>query len=224
MRRFRALFLILGLGIFSSAAAVCWPAAPLSPTQLSRAVLHTLVRVECLGAGTGVLLDDGRVLTAFHVIRDHATTPIKVFLFDWDENDVVSNSPYDAALLAHDEARDLALLSGPPTPRPGAKLLPRAIRVGRFTPVISSGCPLGNEPVHFRGEIIDIAFDIDGYPYIISSSPTAPGCSGGGLFYVDGDRVYLVGILCRIGVAGFSLLPNLNYAAPPSALRVFVGV
>jgi len=180
--------------------------------------------------GTGVLLDgaaregEGPVtylLTAWHVIRDILddptvlTQPVPVHVYRQEGG-------YDAetaTLLEHDAGIDIALLAMDGDRRYpfGAKLASRRrlAAVRTFDPIYAVGCPLGNDPIPTRGEVVDVRHRIDGRGFWMTSAPTYIGNSGGGIF--DAESHELLGIFSKIYTHGNlrpTVVPHMGLATP----------
>lgn len=184
--------------------------------------------------GTGVLLDgavregeapDTYVLTAWHVIRDilddptDLTQPVPVHVYRQEGGCDAET----ATLLEHDAEIDIALLAmnGDRRYPFGAKLASRhrLAAVRTFDPIYAVGCPLGNDPIPTRGEVVDIRHRIDGQGFWMTSAPTYIGNSGGGIF--DAESRELIGIFSKIYTHGNlrpTVVPHMGLATPLSVV------
>jgi serine protease Do len=130
------------------------------------------------GAGAGLLIGDGRVLTNNHVI--HRGRRLKVTLDD--------GSSYQARALARDPGVDLALLEIPPNGHPVAVFASEPPRPGQM--VFAFGHPWGQRNVLTGGVLSAVTSartprgDI---PVLRSDVRLAPGNSGGPLLNAAGE-------------------------------------
>ena len=114
-----------------------------------------------------------------------------------------------AFLVAEDRSTDLALLRIPSrrSLEPVARLAPRErlLEIETFTPVYTTGCPLGTAPQATRGEITRLGWEVDGQSYWMISAPAYFGNSGGGVFLEETGE--LAGVFSKIYTHG-SLRPQ----------------
>ena len=161
------------------------------------------------------------ILTAWHVVRDIQGDPPKLELpvptAVYSEDGSVVN--YNAKLLAHDVALDLALLelrTSVPFPN-GAKLptLERVQNIRIFDEIYAVGCPLGNDPIPTRGEVSTRNHEVDGQRYWMINAQTYIGNSGGGIF--DTKEHELLGIFSKIYTHGSirtTIVPHMGLVTP----------
>jgi len=161
------------------------------------------------------------LITSWHVVRDIRADariedpPIPVSIYAegggiWFET---------ARLVAHDVDLDAALLQLT-TDEPvscGAMLATREELEATtiFDEVVAVGCPLGNDPIPTRGEMIDTHHRVDGKSYWMISAPTYIGNSGGGIF--DGRSHHLMGIFSKIYTHGSlrpTVVPHMGLVTP----------
>ncbi len=176
-------------------AAASSPAAPvLVASAISAGNDAAVVRVvadTCNGreAGSGVVLADGIVLTARHVVR--GATSVQV--------DVDGQGPLDAEVLGADgTGRDVAVLRVPALAgRRGTTVARTEVVPG--TDVAASGHPRGGERHTIAGAVLGYVDDgplaADGRRVLTVDAAFQPGMSGGPVVDADGR---LVGI--AIGV------------------------
>ena len=166
------------------------------------------------------------LLTAWHVVRDiladadEGDTAIPVTIFTRDGSLFFET----ATLLNQDAAMDVALLrlDGSLPAATGAVLAARdrlgATRV--FDEIYAVGCPLGNDPIPTRGEIVDVDHVVDGESYWMISAPTYIGNSGGGIF--DAQTHELLGVFSKIYTHGSlrpTVIPHMGLATPLDSIH-----
>jgi S1-C subfamily serine protease len=157
----------------------------------------TLIHTEALAGGKY----KAHILTAYHVIQKSISTkersPIEVRLY---RPDGTTMGNFDATLVSHSDARDIALLSVT-VPEPVTTLARLAARktlndVRVFTPVYAVGCPLGHDPIPSIGEISSLHKQINGENFWMVNAPTIFGNSGGGIFHRETHE--MIGISAMI--------------------------
>ena len=166
------------------------------------------------------------LLTAWHVVRDiladaragEEAIPVTIFARDG------SFFFETATLLDQNVGMDVALLrldGSLPTAK-GAVLAPKQ-RLGAthvFDQVYAVGCPLGNDPIPTRGEIVDVHHVVDGESYWMISAPTYIGSSGGGIF--DADTHELLGVFSKIYTLGNlrpTVVPHMGRVTPRDSIH-----
>lgn len=92
------------------------------------------------------------------------------------------------------------------------------------TPVYTVGCGLGVPPLVTEGHIGGFDFQIDNYPYNLTTAPSIFGNSGGGVFSKESGEV--IGVSARISVvlAGFSASPvtHMSFSIAPETIYDFL--
>lgn len=145
-------------------------------------------------SGSGVVLAPGVVATNAHVLRGAGRCTVRKELRAWP-----------AMILRVDEARDLALLRVPGLDLPAARLAQESeAQAGRRVQAI--GFPGGGDAIRRQGVLTAVWNSRDGR-LLQTDAPSAPGCSGGGLFTEDG---------ALLGITTFALLvgPRFHFAVP----------
>jgi S1-C subfamily serine protease len=169
------------------------------------------------------------LLTAWHVVRDiladadEGDTAIPVTVFTSDGSLFFET----ATLLEQDAAMDVALLrlDGSLPASTGAVLAARE-RLGKtnvFDEIYAVGCPLGNDPIPTRGEIVDVDHVVDGESYWMISAPTYIGNSGGGIF--DAQTHELLGVFSKIYTHGSlrpTVIPHMGLATPLDSIHAWL--
>lgn len=146
--------------------------------------------------GSGVVVDDERVITNCHVAKSAATTVIKL-----------AGKRYPATLLRFDDnpLHDLCLLAVENLHVPAIPLAAvESIKVGQK--VYALGAPRGLDLTLSEGIVSSMRKQDDSH-YIQTTASISPGSSGGGLF---NDSGALIGITTFQADEG----QNLNFAVP----------
>jgi serine protease Do len=156
------------------------------------------------GAGAGLLVGNGLVLTSYHVIvRMHS---IKVILDD--------DTSYEATIHFRDPERDLALLGIPASGHPIAVISARDPKPGEM--VFAFGHPWGQRSVVTGGVLSAVtkAHTRKGeFPVLRTDARLAPGNSGGPLLNAAGEV---------IGLNAMIFGGDQNIAIPASVIRSFL--
>ena len=171
-----------------------------------------------LGKGAGY---ETLLITSWHVVRDiladagSNSAPVPVSVFDLN-GDVRSLT---ASLLCREVKMDAALLRLNTRKRlnHGATLATREDLDSRrvFHNLYAVGCPLGNDPIPTRGEIVDLTHVVDGTSYWMISAPTYIGNSGGGIYDAQSGR--LMGLFSKIYTHGNvrpTVVPHMGLVTP----------
>jgi len=193
-------------------------------------MLAPSVQVSGAGVvGAGVLIashpipgSDARAtyaLTAWHVVRDLFGDPglvpdVELLVYTADG----AAREEAAYLVEHDADLDVAILRLRSTAcmdvaRPASLARLSDMRV--FAPVYAVGCPLGNDPIPTRGEVVQTLHMVDGKRYWMVSAPTYIGNSGGGIF--DAETHELLGLFVKIythGVVRPQIVTHMGLATP----------
>lgn len=189
-------FALVSLGLFLF-ATTC-RAKPTSPNTLKRQTVQVYVPAVH-GAGTGVILDKHRILTANHILK-------------WGTEVVITYHNGFALLgevLERDEVLDLAIVKVEKQPK-GV----RAIAVNTQEPEVGStvflmGHPMGHSFSFGRGYVM--AIEQGHFTALIEfAGPIAPGYSGSGLFNEKGEVIGIA--LQRLGDT------DVGYAIPIGAV------
>jgi serine protease Do len=166
--------------------------------------LLAVVRDGRRGAGAGLLVGDGLVLTNAHVVRGRQ--PVEVTLADDEE--------YTARLLASDPRVDLALLEIPTDGAGVAVFSEEAPRTGEL--VFAFGHPWGQRNVLTGGVLsaVTVARSRAGeIPILRADVQLAPGNSGGPLLNAAGEV---------LGLNAMIFGGDQSVAIPASLIRPFL--
>ena len=172
--------------LVAAAVLLCWPlsAEALTANQLLERVEGAVVSVralgtggESVGAGSGVILPSGRIVTSCRRI-DTALT----WRLDQEGRSVA------AVLIAVDQAGDLCLFEPAVSIGTPARAEPGRLRQGN--PVHAVGRPRGLHAALVSGRVIRPG---NGRTTpIVTTAPVSPGANGGGLFNRRGRLVGLI--------------------------------
>lgn len=175
--------------------------APLSAEQLFVKASASVVRVNVLstmgdplGLGSGVVIDNGVVITNCHVTRAGPNLTVQ-------KNDAT----YPASVSLADEKHDLCKLSVTGLEAPAVKIS-TVSRLAIGQKVYAIGSPRGLDLTLSDGMVSSLREGPDG-TLVQTTAPISPGSSGGGLFNEFGE---LVGIITFQYTNG----QNLNFAIP----------
>jgi len=147
-----------------------------------------------VGSGSGVVIDDGVLLTSCHVATVGAKLTAKL-----------GESVLPATVALADEVYDLCRLNVPSMRAPPVPLgSVDTLRTGQR--VYAIGAPQGLELTLSEG-IVSALRKVDGGTVIQTTAPISPGSSGGGLFDASGRLVGIMTFQHRYG-------QNLNFALP----------
>jgi len=147
-----------------------------------------------IGSGSGVVIENGVVLTNCHVAQRGATLAVKF-----------GEKSMPATIQLADEAFDLCRLDVPELSAPAVVIgSVTSLRTGQR--VFAIGAPVGLELTISEG-IVSALREMDDGTVIQTTAPISPGSSGGGLFDVSGRLVGIVTFQHRYG-------QNLNFALP----------
>lgn len=158
------------------------------------------------GAGAGVLVGEGLVLTSHHVVARGRS--FKATLDD--------GATYEARALSHEPETDLALLSVPASGHPVAIFSEREPRPGEL--VYAFGHPWGHRAVLTGGVLsaVTVARTKNGQiPILRTDARLAPGNSGGPLLNAAGEV---------IGLNAMIFGGDQGIAIAASAIRTFLGM
>lgn len=151
-------------------------------------------RKEVDGAGSGVVVAPGRVITNCHVVQEAVAIQVRA-----------GDKIWSATVASMDTPRDLCQLDVPGLTAPAAKIRGyREVQIGE--PIYAVGNPLGFGLAVSAGLVSSIA-QHKGELRLFSSAPISPGSSGGGLFDSKGR---LIGVTTGF----YPGAQNLNLAVP----------
>ncbi|MDP1681913.1 MAG: tetratricopeptide repeat protein, partial [Burkholderiales bacterium] len=155
-------------------------------------------RNEIEGEGSGVVISDGKIITNCHVVRDAGSIRVT-----W------ADQTFPATLELDDTERDLCRLQVKNLNAKPIKLRANKDLAPGET-VFAIGNPLGLG-LSVSAGIVSAVKEYQGQPLVFSSTPVAPGSSGGGLFDAEGR---LVGITSAILSRG----QNFNLSVPADGI------
>lgn len=161
-------------------------------------------KAKVVSTGSGVVLDNGIIVTNFHVIGDG-------YRYGIVYNDTEEGQEYrTSSWINIDISRDIGIINSPDTNAEPAKLgNSDNLKLGEK--VVAIGSPLGLKNTVSEG-IISGFRKINGQNFIQITTPISPGSSGGGLFNARGE---LIGITTLKIVNGESL----NFAIPINEVK-----
>lgn len=177
------------------------PAAARSAEDVFADVSRSVARVNVMDGsgraiafGSGVVIDQGTVLTSCHVATRGTALTVKF-----------SDGLKPATIQLADEALDLCRLSVPELNAPAVAIgTVEGLRTGQR--VYAVGAPMGLDLTISEG-IVSSLRNVDEGTVIQTTAPISPGSSGGGLFDVSGRLVGIMTFQHRYG-------QNLNFALP----------
>ena len=192
--------------------ALCLLLLTVAPTvaghSLRHAVATTVVEMhgqseESGGRCSAVMVAPGRAFTAAHCVAMVPNPKVRINGVDYDVSEA----------YAVENASDVAVLIAPGAPCPCAIIARVPAKVG--DKVMSTGYPMRAALVVTYGEVqaLEVTNPEDGNAYVMSTAPTVPGFSGGGVF---NDQGHLLGINSSTGARGL-----LSLYGP--VLSVFIG-
>ena len=156
------------------------------------------------GAGAGILIEDGQVLTNYHVVARGRS--FKVTLDD--------GASYQTRVLSHDPEVDLALLGIPANGYPAAVFSEKEARPGEM--VFAFGHPWGQRNV-LTGGVLSAVTEArtrrGEIPLLRTDARLAPGNSGGPLLNAAGEV---------IGLNAMIFGGDQGIAIPASVIREFL--
>ena len=156
------------------------------------------------GAGAGLAVGDGQVLTSYHVVAQGRS--IKVLLED--------GTDYEAYIRFHDAATDLALLEIAAPNLPSALFSEQEPRPGEM--VFAYGHPWGQRAVLTAGvlsAVTTLHTQNGDFPILRTDARLAPGNSGGPLLNAAGEV---------IGLNAMIFGGDQGIAIPVSVMRAFL--
>lgn len=206
------------------------------------------------GNGSGTIIDrlttdiketfEYRVLTNAHVIRTRLITRLKtvnsltgkvkteivdtgctITIFDYQNQD---RDQYNTKIITENIPLDLAILSFLSTKKLNVTKIANSEMLSQvrvFDEVFAIGCQLSQIPTPTTG-IISRILTKDGKEWVIygSTTPIAPGSSGGGLYKKYDGHYYLIGIPYKTTIAyNGQFIPHLAYAISIATAKNFIG-
>jgi tetratricopeptide (TPR) repeat protein len=159
-------------------------------------------RNEPEGEGSGVVISDGRIITNCHVVREAAAIQVA-----W------ADQTLSATLELEDTERDLCRLQVKNLNAKSIKI--RSVNdVAPGEAVFAIGNPLGLG-LSVSSGIVSAVKDYQGQRLVFSSSPIAPGSSGGGLFDSEGRLIAITSAMLSRG-------QNFNLSVPADGVAELV--
>lgn len=168
---------------------------------------YDMANAKIISTGSGVVLDNGTIVTNFHVAEDGIRYGI---VYD----DTPEGQEYrTSSWISIDQFRDICIL---PSQNPNAKgaKLGNSDNLKLGEKVVAIGSPLGLKNTVSEG-IVSGFRKINGYNFIQITAPISPGSSGGGLFNARGE---LIGITTLKNIDGESL----NFAIPINDVKTII--
>ncbi|MCB0995703.1 MAG: trypsin-like peptidase domain-containing protein [Acidimicrobiales bacterium] len=157
------------------------PSADVEPIAAAAAVIApSVVQLETSsGLGSGVVYDDGLVLTAAHVVEGARSVTVRFS----------DGSTVEGEVVGTHSATDIAVVRLPEgTPAVVATLAPGdALQVGQT--VVAVGSPFGLDQSVTSGIISAVDRTVDGIPTVQTDAAINPGNSGGPLVDLEGRVV-----------------------------------
>lgn len=196
--------LLLGTLFFVTAAAQCGEAERVFDQVRGAMVVVTIrdERNEIEGEGSGVVIGEGKVITNCHVVRDASAIHVT-----W------ADQTFPATLELEDTERDLCRLRVKNFNAKPIKL--RSIKdVAPGEAVFAIGNPLGLG-LSVSSGIVSAVKEYHGQRLVFSSTPVAPGSSGGGLFDTEGRLLAITSAILSRG-------QNFNLSVPAEGIAELV--
>ncbi len=133
---------------------------------------------------------------------------------------------YRATVVAHDEKKDIALLSIEQSPQMAyvAHLAPRDVALQPFRPVWALGSPMGYGPIPTQG-ILGVTHESVGESFFfLSTAPVYGGNSGGGLYHFSNDRnlFEMVGMTVAVAAGPYGPVPHIALSISTEMLHAFI--
>jgi serine protease Do len=144
--------------------------------------------------GSGVVIDQGTLVTNCHVTNDATDIEVRI-----------GGETYSARVDVADREFDLCRLTVAGLSAPAVKIgSVSSVRTGQK--VLALGAPKGLELTFSEG-IVSSLRDVDDGTIIQTTAPISPGSSGGGLYSASGELVGIITLTHKFG-------QNLNFAVP----------
>ena len=192
--------LLLGALVFASAAVHAGEAERVFDQVRGSMVIVTILdeRNEIEGEGSGVVIGDGKIITNCHVVREAVSIRVA-----W------ADQIFPATVELEDAERDLCRLQVNNLKAKPIKT--RAVNdVAPGETVFAIGNPLGLG-LSVSSGIVSTVKEYQGQRLVFSSTPIAPGSSGGGLFDSEGRLVAITSAILSRG-------QNFNLAVPADGI------
>lgn len=141
--------------------------------------LKYVVEIKCLdgGSGSGVIIKNNKVLSAFHVSENTQCYAIDS-----------KGQKHELELIKYDVEKDLVLFDVK------SKLPVKGIRLAnkqkKYDDIYTIGFPIGYKQIATRG-----TYQYDDGFYSLAHLPIYYGSSGGGVFKIENNQIKLVGVI-----------------------------
>lgn len=162
-------------------------------------------------------------------IKKEFTETVEVLFPRIDGFTVVGYNTVLADIVAYDVPQDIALLKfRDKSTYPSVRWYPqeKINDIPFLYPLACIGAALGGAPIVTFGHLNGRQVEIDNYEYWVSTAPSIFGNSGGGVFCLEEDKWYFIGIPSRISVTpvGFAanVVTHLGYFIPPFRMYDFL--
>lgn len=163
-------------------------------------------------------------------IKEETRSEVMAEFFGYEDlSRLVEAAALRADIVAWDAERDLGLLQLKTKSKVdyvAPIMTPEKAKKSLFitTPIYTVGCGLGVPPLVTEGHIGGFDFQIDNYPYNLTTAPSIFGNSGGGVFSKETGEV--IGITARISVVlmGFGAAPvtHMSFSVTPETIYDFL--
>ncbi len=164
-------------------------------------------------------------------VKEETRSEVMAEFFGYEDlSRLVEAAATRADVVAWDAQRDLGLLqlkTKTKVDHVAPIMTPEKAKKSLFltTPVYTVGCGLGVPPLVTEGHIGGFDFQIDNYPYNLTTAPSIYGNSGGAVFSKESGEV--IGVTARISVvlAGFGTAPvtHMSFSIAPETIYDFLG-
>lgn len=179
--------------------------------QYAHEPVDSVVRIQVelssgQAAGSGVIVGPGRIVTAYHVVKNARQVLVEV-----------NGEVLQGHVVIHDLQHDLALIAVPTEGMPYVPLLPGDQHLVQQQIVSLVGFPHGDQQQSH--EALVSSWIETRYDEIYVNAPVLGGESGGGLFTTIDDQVYLAGVITASTSAGIGEGISGGTAVPVAYLR-----
>lgn len=144
-------------------------------------------------------------------IKKEFTEAVEILFPRLDGTTLVGYSTALADVVAYDAQQDIALLKFRDIAvYPTVRLYPRETcrDIPFLVPLACIGAALGQAPIVTFGNLNGKQIEIDNYEYWLSSAPSIFGTSGGGVFCLEDEQWFFIGIPSRISVVPLGFAAN----------------
>ena len=155
-------------------------------------------------------------------IKSAAT--VQEFRYKKQRTIAIGESSVPADVVAYDNRQDLALLKLRDVKEYTAiaDMWPKSDLLEMLMELYCVGCGLGQKPLMTQGHLSGMGIEIDNYDYMLSTSASIFGNSGGAVFSVE--TLQFVGVPSRISVSmmGYQAIPHMGYFVPVERVYDFL--